>query len=43
MREAADMKRIAKEADAGKDKEAPAGGRGGRGGKGRRGDDPARG
>jgi hypothetical protein len=40
MREAADMQRVAKEADAGKDKEAPAGGRGG---KGRRGDDPARG
>jgi uncharacterized membrane protein YqiK len=43
MREAADMQRVAKEADAGKDKEPPAGGRGGSGRKGRRGDDPARG
>ena len=43
MREATDMQRVAKEADAGKDKEAPAGGRGRRGGKGRRDDDPARG
>jgi hypothetical protein len=43
MREASDMRRVAKEADAGKDQAPPASGRGKRGGKGRSKDDPSRG
>jgi hypothetical protein len=43
MREAADMQRVAKEADAGKDKELPPGGRGRGAGKSRRDDDVPRG